>query len=448
MLRQPGGVSDRSVIPTLAWEGEAIHSRTELTLTERADPSFAAGVRQAWLDPAAWLLGMAAAIALIAAGMIAAQTSPGFIRIMLAAPFSGVSPVAVAGTGGGAVSRPSDVGMIRARQLNAAVPFAAGAVAAARPFLFAGSASDRQRAVDCLALAAMAEAGASDRGQRAVIQVILNRVRHPAFAKSICGVVFEGSHRSTGCQFTFTCDGALARRYAAAAWSSARARANDALDGLVFDEVGLATHYHTDWVHPYWSQSLMKLARVDTHLFFRWPGRWGSPGFLNASYGGNEPAIRQLAYLPAHADGVPFAPMPEGEVAPAIGPTGNVLVRNEDGGAFILLSGSQSAASVRELGRSICSDRPSCKVLGWFERSSIPSGYPVPGDLRARIGFSYFRGVRNDEIVLFDCTRFSDAAANACLPPSAKTRGMQQASTVVAKAISEDRITTGNDGHT
>jgi len=118
-----------------------------------------------------------------------------------------------------------------AQARNAAVAFAAGGPGEPRPFTFRGSAADRLRARDCLALAGMAEAGGGDGDQRAVMQVILNRVRHPAFAGSVCGVVFEGSQRPTGCQFSFTCDGSLARRYSDAAWSAARARAEEMLGG-------------------------------------------------------------------------------------------------------------------------------------------------------------------------------------------------------------------------
>ncbi|MED5207424.1 MAG: cell wall hydrolase, partial [Pseudomonadota bacterium] len=91
-----------------------------------------------------------------------------------------------------------------ARARNAAVEFAAVGPGTPSPFRFDGSAADRLRARDCLALAGMAEAGGGDSDQRAVMQVILNRVRHPAFARTICGVVFEGAQRPTGCQFSFT----------------------------------------------------------------------------------------------------------------------------------------------------------------------------------------------------------------------------------------------------
>ncbi|MFM6853110.1 MAG: cell wall hydrolase, partial [Sphingopyxis sp.] len=163
-----------------------------------------------------------------------------------------------------------------ARAANMAQPFATTAMVAAPPLRFIGGPDDAQRAVHCLTAALLYEAGDDGDGQRAVAQVVLNRARHPAFPATICGVVFQGSERRTGCQFSFTCDGALQRRYPAEMWQRAQGNAILALNGFVYAPVGLATHYHTDWVRPYWSPSLDKVAQVGTHLFFRWPGWWGT----------------------------------------------------------------------------------------------------------------------------------------------------------------------------
>jgi len=268
----------------------------------------------------------------------------------------------------------------------------------------------------------MAEAGSHDIGQRAVIQVVLNRVRHPAFAKTVCGVVFEGSHRTTGCQFTFTCDGALARRHSAKSWLHARHRAIQALDGRVYSAVGLATHYHADWVHPYWSRTLTKLARVDSHIFYRWPGQLGNSSAFSVPYRGGEPVIKQLGYLPAHS-----AQVFDGQATsdPA---SSDVVVRNADGGAFLLLSGAPSVIASLDMARSICMGRPSCKVFGWFSRAAIPHGYPVPSGARSQLAFSYFRDGVNNEIVLYDCGRFLGVLADNCIP---RTRPRQ------ATAVSE-----------
>jgi spore germination cell wall hydrolase CwlJ-like protein len=310
-----------------------------------------------------------------------------------------------------------------ARKLNAMTSLTNATRAPAPPFHFVGSVPDRNRATDCLAIAAMAEAGNGDDGQRAVIQVVLNRVRHPTFAKTICGVVFEGSHRASGCQFTFTCDGALARRYSAASWNRARDRATQALDGLVYAPVGLATHYHTDWVHPYWSDSMTKLARVDTQLFFRWPGDRRS-NLLSIPYRGSEPVIAQLAYLPAHHTAAGTLAAQALASQSTKGPASlDVIVRNEDGGAFVLLTSSSSAITARDMGRSICMERPSCKVFGWFDRKAIPSGYPVSLGAKNQLGFSYFRDVHNEEIVLYDCARFANVRTDQCIPFNARIRG-------------------------
>lgn len=152
-------------------------------------------------------------------------------------------------------------------QQNAAARFASLGPAA-KPFRFAGGLQDLARARACLAAAMFFEAGDDAIGQLAVGQVVLNRVRHPAFPAAVCGVVAQGSERATGCQFTFTCDGALARPVPAAARARALAHADLMLNGLVFAGVGLATHYHTEAVYPWWSPKLEKIARVGTHLFF------------------------------------------------------------------------------------------------------------------------------------------------------------------------------------
>ena len=335
-----------------------------------------------------------------------------------------------------------------ARKLNAAIPFAPTAGVPARPFRFTGSPADWTRAVDCLAIAAMSEAGGDDAGQRAVIQVVLNRVLHPGFAKTICGVVFQGSHRATGCQFTFTCDGALARRYSTASWTDARSRATEALAGWVHAPVGLATHYHTDWVHPYWSDSLIKLARVGTHLFFRWSGGWGKAAAFSAPYRGGEPAIAQIAYLPSHGDAAePPAAQLLAAQAPHEPALRDVVVRNADGGAFVLLSDLSSAASALEMGRDICLDRTSCKVFGWFDRSEIPAAYPVPSSARAQIGFSYFRDGQGGEIILYDCARFAEIAVDGCIPASMARRRATGAGPAASRlALAAQQIATGSSG--
>lgn len=162
---------------------------------------------------------------------------------------------------------------------------------AASPFVFHGSPADRLRASLCLTAAIYYEAANEpDDGQRAVAQVVLNRVRHPAFPNSICGVVYQGTERSDAlCQFTFGCDGSMARLPVNSVWSRARRNAQSALSGAVYAPVGLATHYHTLAVNPVWNRAMTPTAIVGAHIFFRWPGGAGAPRAFHVSYRGNEP---------------------------------------------------------------------------------------------------------------------------------------------------------------
>ena len=138
-------------------------------------------------------------------------------------------------------------------------------------------------------------------------QVVLNRVRDPNYANTVCGVVFEGAERTTGCQFSFTCDGSLAQSPVPWAWDRARRVAEKALDGAVAQQVGAATHYHADYVHPWWAPTVAKVTQIGAHIFYRWKGVYGEPAALRNVYKGREPAIdearfsRPRAVLPAGA---------------------------------------------------------------------------------------------------------------------------------------------------
>jgi hypothetical protein len=170
-----------------------------------------------------------------------------------------------------------DIAPQEAEELNRAIPFVPEASAPAKPFKMAGDRASLNRAVECLATAIYYEAGNEPlKGQRAVAQVVLNRVRHPAFVPSVCAVVYQGSERRTGCQFSFTCDGSLLRKPSIAGWTKARAIAAAALAGSVFAPVGYSTHYHADYVVPYWATSLAKTKVVGRHIFYRWPQWWGT----------------------------------------------------------------------------------------------------------------------------------------------------------------------------
>lgn len=172
-----------------------------------------------------------------------------------------------------------------------------GALRPARPFVFKGGAEDRRRALRCLTQAVYFEAALEpDAGQAAVAQVVLNRVRDPNYAKTVCGVVFEGAERSTGCQFSFTCDGSLSQAPVAWAWERARKAAERALNGAVAQEVGTATHYHADYVDPWWAPSVARVNKIGTHVFYRWKGVFGETAAFRAEYKGGEPRIDEARF--------------------------------------------------------------------------------------------------------------------------------------------------------
>ena len=135
----------------------------------------------------------------------------------------------------------------------------------------AAAPEDRSAATQCLALAVAYEAGyESMEGQQAVAQVVLNRLHDPAYPKTVCGVVFDGSYRRTGCQFTFTCDGSLhRRRLPASVLQAAHVVAEDAMAGRLPSRVPGATHYHADYVRPYWAPSLTRIAKIGAHIFYQ-----------------------------------------------------------------------------------------------------------------------------------------------------------------------------------
>jgi spore germination cell wall hydrolase CwlJ-like protein len=127
-------------------------------------------------------------------------------------------------------------------------------------------------------------ANQGEAGQAAVAQVVLNRVRDPSFPKTVCGVVLQGSSLRTGCQFSFTCDGSLSRPPDQIGWKRASVIADHALNGYVQGGVGEATQFHTTAVAPYWRSSVVRLARVGAHVFYRWPGSRGRPAAFVGRY--------------------------------------------------------------------------------------------------------------------------------------------------------------------
>jgi hypothetical protein len=127
---------------------------------------------------------------------------------------------------------------------------------------------------NCLAEAIYYEARSESRvGRMAVADVILNRVASPVYPDTICDVVYQGSERRTGCQFSFTCDGSMKARRNQRQWREAELLAGAVLAGVRKPVTRNATHYHADYVSPPWADNLSPTATIGTHKFYRFQSK-------------------------------------------------------------------------------------------------------------------------------------------------------------------------------
>ncbi|HVW57992.1 MAG TPA: cell wall hydrolase [Rhizobiaceae bacterium] len=129
----------------------------------------------------------------------------------------------------------------------------------------------------CLTAAIYFEArGESVKGQAAVAQVVLNRVRNPAYPKTICAVVYQNDDWRNACQFSFACDGIKERVTEPKHWKMAEEVAMAVTAGKIWlPDVGSATHYHATYVHPRWAHAMEMVKKIGKHLFYRtYGGGW------------------------------------------------------------------------------------------------------------------------------------------------------------------------------
>lgn len=298
----------------------------------------------------------------------------------------------------------------------------------ARPFIFQRAATDRDRALDCLATAAWYEAGNDPAGQRAVIQVVLNRVRHPNFPKSVCAVVFQGSERKTGCQFSFTCDGSLSRRFPAPAqWASARMLGENALNGATDTTVRQSTHFHANYVSPWWSSQLERISTVGAHIFYRWPGARGKLS-RQGQPTGDEPdiSVRPGTARPAEiaVDDTLIAEngfLNARSLPPASGAAGAVTAPPSPQSATLFMTVDEASPGGRwamsALGK--CSGKPSCQVVAYGQIDQTVRNRELAAALRDRPLFLFVRdNVSGMDLALWDCERAPRANASQCLPSS------------------------------
>ena len=222
-------------------------------------------------------------------GPIASEAMLGLIGLILIVG-AAAAGVAVGAVGQALFDRPAQLSA-KPATAKAKTPFAPAEDLTPPPFvLHARTPGQYAQAVKCLAEAVYYEAGFEPLpGQQAVAPEVLNRMRDSNFPATVCGVVYQGERRRTGCQFSFACDGSRVRRPPALAqWNEARIVAEQALSGYVMAAVGTATHYHTTAVSPWWKPTVTKVAQVGSQIFYRWPGKAGLPTALKDRYAGVE----------------------------------------------------------------------------------------------------------------------------------------------------------------
>jgi spore germination cell wall hydrolase CwlJ-like protein len=124
----------------------------------------------------------------------------------------------------------------------------------------------------CLAEAIYFEArGEPLQGQQAVAQVVVNRLKNPAYPKSVCGVVYQNKNKRNRCQFSFACDGIRDVVRQGEAWDTAQKLAEQVLDSEIepLVAVGAATHYHATYVRPRWARKMRKMDKIGHHIFYK-----------------------------------------------------------------------------------------------------------------------------------------------------------------------------------
>ena len=133
------------------------------------------------------------------------------------------------------------------------------------------SAKVSSKQLNCLATAIYFEArGESYRGQVAVAQVVMNRVKHRLYPNTVCGVVFQNQSKRNACQFSFACDGIPERVNEKKSWAQAEEIAQKVTNGSVYlTEVANATHYHASYVYPHWAKRMNRVAKIGLHRFYR-----------------------------------------------------------------------------------------------------------------------------------------------------------------------------------
>jgi N-acetylmuramoyl-L-alanine amidase len=126
-----------------------------------------------------------------------------------------------------------------------------------------------QSAEHCLALTLYWEAKSEGPdGMLAVASVVLNRVAHPQFPDTVCGVVKQGGE-TPPCQFSWWCDGRSDRPTEARAWATATRIAERALRSAPSDLTSGALFFHNTSIDTPWMRKRERTVQIGRHIFYR-----------------------------------------------------------------------------------------------------------------------------------------------------------------------------------
>ena len=130
-----------------------------------------------------------------------------------------------------------------------------------------------KKELDCMAANIYFEASTQERiGKIGVAQVTMNRVRSPEFPNSVCEVVYQGPKNKKNkrlCQFSWYCDGKPDIIRNKRVWRECVYVAKYVILGGVPDITYNSTHYHADYVQPWWAKKMEKTVKLGDHIFYR-----------------------------------------------------------------------------------------------------------------------------------------------------------------------------------
>ena len=114
-------------------------------------------------------------------------------------------------------------------------------------------------------------------GQVAVAQSVLNRVADKRYPNTVCGVVKQAKYSAWNaevpirnqCQYSWFCDGKPDAPLDDKSMLESTIVAQLVLSGGSRDITGGATHYHADYVQPYWADSLTITIKIGSHIYYR-----------------------------------------------------------------------------------------------------------------------------------------------------------------------------------